>query len=168
MAAQRVPEGVLLSAQLRLSLPAAMDEALRKSIPMSFVLEAALLRSRWYWYDKELASATRHLRLSFQPLTRRWRVTVSNTPIGQTGLALGQSYDTLEEALGSMQRISGWKIADAGVLDEDPRAYVNLRFRLDTSQLPRPFQIGVAGQSHWDFEASRSVRVGAPAEGEAR
>ena len=53
------------------------------------------------------------MRLSYQPLTRRWRLVVSPTPIGNSGLALGQTFDTREEALAAVQRISHWKIADA-------------------------------------------------------
>jgi hypothetical protein len=31
---------------------------------------------------------------------------------------------------------------------------VEFRFRLDMSQLPRPFQIGTLGQSDWNISAS--------------
>lgn len=158
--ADRNAEGVVLSAQIALDLPGAVDDALSKGIPLFFVAEATLLRERWYWYDKELSTATRHLRLSFQPLTRRWRLVVSSSPIGASGLALGQTFDTREEAMAAVQRISGWRIIDSTDFDPEPRHYVNLRFRLDVSQLPRPFQLGVAGQADWNLIASRSVRIG--------
>jgi len=38
---------------------------------------------------------------------------------------------------------------------------VNFRFRLDISQLPRPFQIGAVGRSGWNLLVSRSQRLGA-------
>lgn len=155
--AERSPDGVLVSAQLRFDLPNAVEDALHKGIPLFFVAEALLLRERWYWYDKEVASAARYMRLSYQPLTRRWRLQLSATPIGSAGLALGQNFDSQEEALAAMQRISGWKIAEPVDGDPDRRYYVNLRFRLDTSQLPRPFQIGLVGQADWNISAARSV-----------
>ena len=83
----------------------------------------------------------------------------SNSTIGQTGLALGQTYDSRDEALATVQRISGWKIADAGELDADQRYTVSLRFRLDTSQLPRPFQIGAVGSADWNLAAARNQRL---------
>jgi hypothetical protein len=66
-------------------------------------------------------------------------------------LALNQSLDTLAQAMESIKRISGWKIADASELDLSVKHKVEFRFRLDLSQLPRPFQIGTLGQSDWDI-----------------
>ena len=158
---ERNGESLLLSAQVRLELPAVVDDALQKGIPMFFVAEATILRDRWYWYDKEVATATRYLRLSYQPLTRRWRLLVSATPVGQAGLALGQGFDSRDEALAAVQRISGWKIADANDVEIDARHTLSLRFRLDTSQLPRPFQIGTVGQGEWNVSATRMQRLSA-------
>jgi len=108
---ERSEEGVLLSANIVFELPTVIDDALDKGIPMFFVAEAALFRDRWYWYDKQVAAAERHMRLSYQPLTRRWRLVVSPMPIGNSGLALGQTFETREEAMAAVQHISHWKIA---------------------------------------------------------
>lgn len=156
---ERSAEGVLVTAQVRFELPPAVEEALQKGIPLFFVADAIILRERWYWTDQEVAGASRHMRLSYQPLTRRWRVVIGNSPISQTGLALGQTFDSRDEALAAIQRISGWRIADPGEVENDQRYTVNLRFRLDTSQLPRPFQIGVVGQAEWNLAATRSLRL---------
>jgi len=152
---ERADEGVLLSASVRFDLPAAVEDALAKGIPMFFVAEAVLFRDRWYWYDKQVVAAARHMRLSFQPLTRRWRLVVSPTPIGNSG-ALGQTFETREEALAAVQRVSRWKIADNADLDPESRHNVDFRFRLDVSQLPRPFQIGAVGQADWSINAVRN------------
>jgi hypothetical protein len=156
---ERADEGVLLSASIKFDLPGVIDDALAKGIPMFFVAEAVLFRDRWYWYDKQVATPERHMRLSYQPLTRRWRLVVSPTPIGNSGLALGQTFDTREEALAAVQRISHWKIADAADIDRDERYNVDFRFRLDVSQLPRPFQIGAVGQADWNISVMRNQRV---------
>lgn len=156
---ERADEGVLLSASVEFELPAVVDDALHKGIPMFFVAEAVLLRDRWYWYDKQVVGVARHMRLSYQPLTRRWRVQVSPQPIGNTGLALGQTFDSRDEALAVLQRISRWKIAEPGELDNEARYSVDFRWRLDVSQLPRPFQIGAVGQSDWNLAASRSQKL---------
>jgi hypothetical protein len=156
---ERVEDAVLLSATVKFELPAVIDDALAKGIPMFFVAEAVLYRDRWYWYDKELAVAARHMRLSYQPLTRRWRLVVSPAPIGNSGLALGQTFDTREEAMAAVQRISHWKIAHAADLEPEGRYNVDFRFRLDVSQLPRPFQIGAVGQADWNIAAMRNQRL---------
>jgi hypothetical protein len=159
MRLERAEEGVLLNASVAFELPPAVEDALQKGIPMFFVAEATLLRDRWYWYDKQVAAAQRHMRLSYQPLTRRWRLQVSPTPIGNSGLALGQSFDTRDEALRAVQSIARWKIAELADLEPDARYSLDFRFRLDVSQLPRPFQIGVVGQAEWNVGAARTQRL---------
>jgi hypothetical protein len=155
---ERGEDGVLLTATVNFEMPPIIEDALAKGIPMFFVAEAVLLRDRWYWYDKPVSSVSRHMRLSYQPLTRRWRLVTSTAPIGNSGVALGQSFETREEALAAIQRISHWKIADAADIEADARYNVDFRFRLDVSQLPRPFQIGAVGQSDWNISATRNVR----------
>lgn len=161
----RMEDEVLLSAQLQFELSSVVEDALVKGIPMVFVASADVLRERWYWYDKKAVSVERHLRLAYQPLTRRWRL---NQSIGAgsgsaVGLALNQSYDTLAQALAAIKRISRWKIADAADLDPSYKYRVEFRFRLDLGQLPRPFQIGALGQSDWDIATAASVPL--PPEG---
>jgi hypothetical protein len=99
------------------------------------------------------------MKLAYQPLTRRWRLQVSSAPIGSSGLVLGQNFDSREEALAALQRISGWRIADAQDIDPESTHTVDFRFRLDVSQLPRPFQIGAVGQADWVILATRTVRL---------
>jgi hypothetical protein len=156
---ERSEDGILLSANVRFELPPVVEEALAKGIPMFFVADAALYQDRWYWYDKRVAAVARHMRLSYQPLTRRWRLQVSAAPFGSSGLALGQSFETRDEALAAVQRISQWKIAEAGDVDPESRYNVEFRFRLDISQLPRPFQIGAVGQAEWNISAARTQRL---------
>jgi hypothetical protein len=156
---ERTEEGVLLSAAVRFELPQVVEDALEKGIPMFFVAEATILRDRWYWYDKRVAFATRHMRLAYQPLTRRWRLQVSQAPISNPGVVLGQTFDTREEALAAMQRVSRWRIAEPADVDPDASHSVDFRFRLDVSQLPRPFQIGAVGQAEWIILAVRTQRL---------
>jgi hypothetical protein len=156
---ERTEEGVLLSAAVRFDLPQAVEDALEKGIPMYFVAEAAIYRDRWYWYDKRVAFAVRHMRLAYQPLTRRWRLQVSSGPIGNSGMVLGQIFDSEDEALAAIRRISHWRIADAADIDPEASHNIDFRFRLDVSQLPRPFQIGAVGQADWIILAVRNQRL---------
>ena len=118
-------------------------------------------RDRWYWSDRVVAEATRYLRLSYQPLTRRWRLSTSSVPFTNSGLGvvLGQNFDELDEALSAMRRVIRWRIGDADVLEPDAAHTVQLRFRLDMSQLPRPLQIGAVGRSDWNLLVFRSQRL---------
>lgn len=153
---ERADDDILLSAQMQFEIPAAVEDALVKGIPMVFVAEADILRERWYWYDKKVASAQRHMRLAYQPLTRHWRLNINVGPgaVAPVGLALNQSLETLAQATAVMKRISRWKIADMADLDPTVKYKVEFRYRLDLGQLPRPFQIGTLGQSEWDITAT--------------
>jgi hypothetical protein len=158
MRLERGDDGVYLSTTLALELPNLVEDALHKGIAMYFVTEVEVARERWYWADKQVVRAVRYLRLSYQPLTRRWRLSVSSVPFEQTGLGvvLGQNFDDLDEALDAMQRIARWKIAEPDAITAGTRYRVQLGFRLDLSQLPRPLHIGVLGRSGWDLALVRS------------
>ena len=154
--ADRLGSDVLVSANVIFDLPPVVEDALAKGIPLYFLVEADLLQERWYWYDKKISSAQRQLRLVYQPLTRRWRINVTSGPGGDNtlGLSLSQNYDTLTEALATIKQISRWKVAEMSDAEAAAKYRVELRFRLDLGQLPRPFQIGAIGQSEWDIQTS--------------
>lgn len=161
---QRAEDGLFLSVGISFELPSTVESALLKGVPMTFVMEAEVLRDRWYWYDKIVATASRSVRIAFQPLTRRWRVGVTSgthTNVA-SGIALTQSFETLDEALLAVRRVARWKIADAGDIDMDVRHNVDFRFRLDLTQLPRPLQIGVLGQADWNISGQRNARPETP------
>jgi hypothetical protein len=156
--ADRTANEVLVSASVGFDLPGVVEDALMKGIPLFFMLEADLLQERWYWSDKKVAGVQRQLRLAYQPLTRRWRVSATAAPGGDSsqGLALSQNFDSLAEAMATIKQISRWKVGELG--DSEGTKYrVEFRFRLDLGQLPRPFQIGAIGQSEWDIQASGRV-----------
>ena len=149
--ARRTEEGHLAvdyAVDFELSRP--VEAALAKAVPLHFVAEVEVFRSRWYWTDKRVARATRTWRVVYQPLTSSWRVTFGD---------LGQTYATQSEALGVMRRASGWKVADAERLEDGASHYVEFSFRLDTSQLPRPMQIGIGNQPEWALSVERTQRV---------
>ncbi len=155
---ERDGDAIVLTAHVNFELTTAVQEALFKGVPIVFVAEADIFRERWYWTNKKVVNAQRHMRLAYQPLTRRWRLNVASGLITQAGLgvALNQNFDVLSDALGAVQRLSRWKIADATDLDLEQRHVVEFRFRMDVSQLPRPFQIGTLGQADWNIAVTSS------------
>jgi hypothetical protein len=152
--AGRDETSVSLDYQLRVTLPPAVESAALRGVPLYFTAQASLWRPRWYWRDDRIGRAAREWRLSYQPLTSSWRVS-------QGGL--GQSFSSLAEALSTMTRSTGWRLADARELEPDARPYIEFSWRLDTSQLPRPMQIGlggIGGASEWSLGVERTLRLG--------
>ncbi len=161
MRVERQESGLLLHVNLRLDLGPAVEEALTKGVAIHFVAEAELMRDRWYWYDRKVSQVSRYYRLAYQPLTRQWRLQVSSEPIysGGSGSSLAQTFDSLQAALDVVRRQSGWKLAEAADLEADARQHVLYRFRLDMSQLPRPFQIAAGNQADWNLSLNRQLRL---------
>jgi len=139
-----------LEFSVRLTLNRTVENALQYGVPVYFVAQAELKRSRWYWRDERIARVTRQWRLAYQPLTGTWRV----------GLAgINQTYPTLSEALVAVSRSAGWRLADLSQVDSDSRHYIDFSYRLDTSQLPGPMQFGLAGQGDWALGVERTLRL---------
>lgn len=146
--ALRTDGNLSLDYHARLSLTPAIEDALKRGVPMYFVAQAAVYRGRWYWRDERLARVTRSWRLSYQPLTASWRASLGG---------LAQSFATLAEALSAMSRVSGWRLVEAERLEPGERYYLEFSFQLDKSQLPQPMQIDLG--TDWKLGIERSLRI---------
>ena len=143
-------EGVLLSYVVNFDLPRSVDDALSKAVPLFFVAEAEVFRSRWYWRDQRVAHAVRIWKIVYQPLTATYRVTFGG---------LSQNYISRDEAFAAISRGSRWKVAEAGQIDDGSHHYLEFSYRLDTSLLPRPMQIGIGGQADWSLSVQRQQKI---------
>lgn len=143
----------VLDAQFDFDLPPVLEDAVNRGIALYFVVEFEVFRPRWYWFDKKLVDATRTYRLTYSPLTRQYRLA--------TG-ALAQPFDSLAEALATLRRVRSWRVADRNVIRPDDDYTAQVRMRLDTSQLPKPFQINALTNRDWTLASDwRNVPVSA-------
>ncbi len=134
-------EAWVLSSDFSLTLSPALEDAVNRGVALFFLVEFEMRRPRWYWWDDRAAVATQTHRLSYNALTRQYRVLLNGVP---------GSYSTLSEALDAMSRLRGWRVM--------PRERVRpgisyegwLRLRLDTDQLPKPFQITALTSRDWN------------------
>jgi hypothetical protein len=146
----RDEDGVFLTYAVDFELGKAADEALTKSVPLFFVAQAEIFRDRWYWRDRRVADVQRVFKVVLQPLTSTYRLTTAG--------GLSQTYPTRAEALAAISRATRWKVAEAGQV-EDGHHYLEFNFRLDTTLLPRPMQIGISGQPDWQLSVKRTLRI---------
>jgi hypothetical protein len=150
---------VLLEARMTLEPSEAVKDALHKGIPVFFMAHARILRPRWYWTDAVVAEVHRYYRLSYQPLTDRWRLSIgSERPQPGVGLTLGQNFNSLDDALNVMRRVVDWRVGERGDFKTGDLYDVEFGFQLDVSQLPRPLQIGMSRLDDWHMEAVAGFR----------
>lgn len=144
-------DGIDLDATFDLDLPWTLEDALNGGVPLYFVVEFELYRTRWYWFDERRIATSLTYRLSYSPLTRQYR-------LARGTLAL--PFDSLGNALASLRRVSRWTVIERGVLTSGVSYRAQVRMRLDTSQLPRPFQIGAFTSRDWTLESEwRNVPI---------
>ena len=137
-------DGLVLDAQFDIALTPTVEETLNKGVPLYFLLEFELIRPRWYWFNERVAGFQQQYRLSFNALTRQYRLGVGN---------LHQSFGSLSEALDVMRRIHRRVDGEPGSLRRGDSFNAALRLRLDTSQLPKPFQLNALGSREWHMSS---------------
>lgn len=133
-----------LAASFDFDLPPALEDALHKGISLYFVVDFQLTRPRWYWFDEKPVNASRSVRLSYQPLTRQYRVSTG-------GLQL--PFNRLKSALQFIQQVRGWRVFERRDVRMGETYHAETRMRLDLSQLPKPFQINAVNTREWNLSS---------------
>src|SRR5262245_15741772 len=137
-------EGLALSADFAFDLNARLAEAVANGVSLYFVVEFELTRRRWYWFDDKAAAKRMQIRLSYQHLSRHYRLS--------TGV-LQQNYATLEEALNVLRRVRGWLVVERGAALADANYEAAVRMRLDVTLLPKPFQLSALTSRELNLES---------------
>ena len=137
-------DGYYCNADFEFELKPRLAEALERGLTLYFVVEAELTRSRWYWFDEKAVNAALNYRLSYHALTRQYRVSTGNLQLG---------YPTLPEALGVIAHVRDWKVAERAALKVGNTYAAAVRMRLDTTQLPKPFQINAITNRDWTLDS---------------
>jgi len=135
-------DAYVLNADFEFSINPTLEEALQKGVPLYFDLELEISRPRWYWFDQKVLAYSAQYRISFNALTRQYRVT--------TGL-LGQTFDELDEVEHLLSRVTSRPVARLDQLEKGTRYEIALRLHLDSSLLPKPFQVNALTSREWSL-----------------
>ncbi len=137
-------DGYQLSADIDFQLTSSMQEAVRKGVPLYFVVEFELSKGRWYWFDQNVARASRDRRVSYAPLTDQYRIAVSG---------VSQNVATIEDVQRLLSRVRSWTVLQKGRLKPGEKYEAAIRFRLDNAQLPKPFQLDILASKDWNLSS---------------
>jgi hypothetical protein len=137
-------EGVALSASFAFDFNPRLGEVVANGVPLYFIVEFELTRPRWWWFDEKTATKRMQLRLSYHPLSRHYRLS--------TGL-LQQQFGTLEEALHVLKNVRNWLVLERATPLAEANYEAAVRMRLDTAQLPKPFQLSALTSRELNLES---------------
>lgn len=133
-----------LDVDFDIALTSTLEEILAKGVALNFLLEADVIRPRWYWLNDKVASVTQQYKLSYNSLTRQYRISLGT---------LFQNFATAAEAVQFISRVRNLPIADKSALQPGLTYQASIRMRLDVSQLPKPFQITALGSRDWNLNS---------------
>jgi hypothetical protein len=143
------------SADFDISLNFVVDQALTRGVPLYFISEFSLIRPRWYWMDEVIAKNEQTAKLSYNKLTRQYRITRGS---------LFQNFSSLGDALRIISHQSAAPI-DAALFQKNDGYISSLlpqkgdyiaatRMRLDVTQLPKPLQVNALATQDWNFDSN--------------
>lgn len=148
--------GHQVTADFGIGLNFVVEQALTHGVPLYFTSEFSLTRPRWYWLDEEIAHSEQTAKLSYNILTRQYRITRGT---------LFQSFDGLEDAL----LVLGHQVfprIPASQIKADGNYVAAVRMSLDITQLPKPLQVNALATKDWDLDSGwRRWSVNAAATG---
>jgi Domain of unknown function (DUF4390) len=143
-----------LSANFDIRLKLTVQQALEEGVPLYFVTEFTLTRPRWYWFDEVVAKSEQTTRLSYNALTRQYRITRG---------ALFQNFENLSAALRiighqtsdpiPMSEISAGGYISEKLFKKDSNYIASARLRLDVTQLPKPMQVNALTADDWNIDS---------------
>lgn len=152
-----VDDGYEVVADFKIILPPSVADALIHGVILNFVSELSITRSRWYWLDSDVVQAEQITKLSYNALTRQYRISRGT---------LFQGFPNLESALRILGRQtlpptpgSVFQTGTAGyvakVLNSETRYTAFAQMRLDVSQLPKPLQVTALTNSEWNLASEK-------------
>ncbi len=137
---EAVEDGWQLDAEFDIQFSPRLEEAVNRGVPLYFVVEFELARPRWYWFDEKPVQFSQTYKISYTPLLRQYRLSVGS---------VYQNFTRFEEVSRVLARLRGVHIADRGTFKKDITYQAGIRMRLDTAQLPKPFQLNAIASRDW-------------------
>jgi len=135
-------DGWQLGAEFNIAFSPRLEEAVNRGVPLYFVVEFEIARPRWYWFDEKPIQLTQTYKISYTPLLRQYRISVGSA---------SQNFTRFDEVARVLSRLRGLPVAPKGALATGVEYQASVRMRLDTAQLPKPFQFDAISSRDWSL-----------------
>jgi Domain of unknown function (DUF4390) len=133
-------EGWQLGAEFNIAFSPRLEEAVNRGVPLYFVVEFELARPRWYWFDEKPIQFSQTYKVSYTPLLRQYRISVGSA---------SQNFTRFDDVARVLSRVRGLPVASKTALTSGVEYQASVRLRLDTAQLPKPFQFDAISSRDW-------------------
>ena len=140
-------EAYFLNADFDLSFNDDLDEAIRKGIPINFVIEFELKKPRKYWFDEDVAKKTKEILLSYHALSKQFILAESENRL--------IAFDNLTQAKNELKRIKNWRIFDKSQIDDTEKYSAYLLVKLDQTKLPKQLQADITSNQEWQLASKQ-------------
>ena len=140
-------EAYFLNADFELSFNDDLDEAIRKGIPINFIIEFELKKSRKYWFDEEVAKKTKEIVLSYHALSKQFTLSESENRL--------VAFDNLTQAKNELKKIKNWRIFDKSQIDDTDKYLAYLQVKLDQTKLPKQLQVDITSNQEWQLASKQ-------------
>ena len=137
---------LVLDARIGIELPDYIEMAVDQgfAVPVSFDVE--IMQARKYWFDRKIVSLKQQYILHFLPMLNSYVVADINS-------SSRTYFDSREEAVRSLQYISGYSMFDIGNIDAGLNVYARMRFGLNIDELPLPLKSSSLWANDWDLQS---------------
>ena len=135
-------DGYHLDAEFDIKFSPGLEEAVNRGVVLHFVVEFELTKPRWFWFDEKPVQLSQTYRISYTPLLRQYRLS--------SGSAY-QNFSRFDDIVRALSGVRGWPVAERGALRKEGGYQAAIRMRLDTTQLPKPFQLNAVASRDWNL-----------------
>ena len=137
-----------MNAEFGVDLNHTLEEALERGVVLFFVVESRLWRPRWWWFNETVATAQETRKLSYNALTRQYRLSEGDHY---------QNFSALEDAEAALALLRDQTLTEPNTLDKDKTYRASVRMWLDVTQLPKPFQVKAVTAADWKLDSNEWV-----------
>jgi len=140
-------EAYFLNADFDLSFNDDLDEAIKKGIPINFIIEFELKKPRKYWFDEEVTKKTKEILLTYHALSKQFTLTESENRL--------IAFDNLTQAKNELKKIKNWRIFDKSQIDDTEKYSAYLLVKLDQTKLPKQLQADITSNQEWQLASKQ-------------
>ncbi len=141
-------QGYTMNSDFELKLNHTLEEALERGVVLFFVIESRIWRPRWWWFSETIANAEETRKLSYNSLTRQYRISSGEGY---------QNFTALDDAEAALAQLRDQILFAPNALSKESAYRASVRMWLDVTQLPKPFQLKAVTAADWKLDSNEWV-----------